>query len=105
MDVNVTRESVMFTESDDLLIDFAKFRKVSKSAEEYPEAFVEAIRNSAVKSRLSTSSSCSPRSSYTDSKSSLIKINNFFVYSVYRGKLCTGGCKRGALHPVALEDQ
>lgn len=74
MDPNVTRESVMITESDEELTKFAFLPNVSKNAKDYPEAFVEAIRNSAVKSILTTSGSCSPRSSYT---SKFFKMNIF----------------------------
>ena len=59
----------LLTDSDD---DFEKLRNVSKSVDDYPEAFVHAIRNSTVKSLLTTSSSYTSCSSYNESKSPLV---------------------------------
>ena len=63
----MTRESVMFTDSDDDL-DFKKLLKASKSTDDYPEAFIHAIRNSTARNLLTASSTCSPHLSYSDSK-------------------------------------
>ena len=56
----------MLTDSDE--DDLKRFRTETKIVDDYPEAFVHAIRYSAVKSLLTTSSSYSSCSSYEDSK-------------------------------------
>ena len=65
MEGNVRRETVAFTDSDEDLC-MKKYLDVSKSANDYPEAFVHAIRYSAVKSLLTSSSRSSL--SYSNSR-------------------------------------
>jgi hypothetical protein len=68
----------MITDSDEE--DFKlRFRRERKSVNDYPEAFVDAVRYSAAKSLLTTSSSCSSCSSYDGSKLGLSGKNTYHV--------------------------